>query len=69
MPNKILVVDDEPVQRRLLEATLEKLGFEPDRAIVDHNPTRKCDVTCNQVVLTRERFESLFGSLDTSAAA
>jgi len=29
MPNKILVVDDEPVQRRLLEATLEKLGFEP----------------------------------------
>ena len=29
MPGKILVVDDEPVQRRLLEATLEKLGFEP----------------------------------------
>ena len=48
---------------------LEKLGFEPDRAIVDHNPTRKCEVTCNKVVLTRERFESLFGSLDTSAAA
>ena len=29
MPNKILVVDDEPVQRRLLEATLSKLGFDP----------------------------------------
>ncbi|MEM7214464.1 MAG: sigma-54 dependent transcriptional regulator [Pseudomonadota bacterium] len=28
MPDKILVVDDEPVQRRLLQATLEKLGFE-----------------------------------------
>ena len=48
---------------------LEKLGFEPERAIVDHNPTRKCDVTCNKVVLTLERFESLFGSLETSAAA
>ncbi|MGI9351405.1 MAG: sigma-54-dependent transcriptional regulator [Rhizobiaceae bacterium] len=29
MPGKILVVDDEPVQRRLLEAILEKLGFHP----------------------------------------
>ncbi len=29
MPNKVLVVDDEPVQRRLLEATLQKLGFDP----------------------------------------
>ena len=27
MSDLILVVDDEPVQRRLLEATLEKLGF------------------------------------------
>lgn len=48
---------------------LEKLGFEPQGAIVDHNETRKCDVTCNQVVLTRARFEQLFGSLETSAAA
>ncbi|MEM9279436.1 MAG: response regulator, partial [Pseudomonadota bacterium] len=29
MPEKILVVDDEPVQRRLLEATLGKLGYDP----------------------------------------
>ena len=48
---------------------LEKLGFEPHQAIVDHNPTRKCDVTCNKVKLTRERFETLFGSLETTAAA
>jgi len=48
---------------------LEKLGFEPEGAIVDHNATRACNVTCNKVVLTREKFEQMFGSLDTSAAA
>ena len=48
---------------------LEKIGFEPEGAIVDHNATRACDVTCNKVVLTREKFEQKFGSLDTSAAA
>ncbi|MEM7069567.1 MAG: sigma-54 dependent transcriptional regulator [Pseudomonadota bacterium] len=32
MPQKILVVDDEPVQRRLLEGTLKKLGFDPESA-------------------------------------
>ncbi|MEM9331983.1 MAG: sigma-54 dependent transcriptional regulator [Pseudomonadota bacterium] len=29
MPDKILVVDDEPVQRRLLEEILKKLGYDP----------------------------------------
>ena len=48
---------------------LEKLGFEPEGSIVDHNQTRDCDVTCNKMVLTRERFEQLFGSLESSAAA
>jgi RimJ/RimL family protein N-acetyltransferase len=50
-------------------AILEKLGFEPDGAVVDHNATRNCEVTCSRVVLTRERFEQMFGSLDSSAAA
>ncbi len=48
---------------------LEKLGFQAEGAIVDHNATRKCDVTCNRMVLTRDRFEQMFGALDTSAAA
>ena len=48
---------------------LEKLGFEPEGAIIDHNPTRDCEVTCSRVVLTRERFEQMFGSLESSAAA
>ncbi len=48
---------------------LQKLGFQTEGAIVDHNATRNCDVTCNRMVLTREKFEQKFGSLDTSAAA
>jgi DNA-binding NtrC family response regulator len=29
MPKRILIVDDEPVQRRLLEAAVTRMGFEP----------------------------------------
>ena len=29
MPRPILIVDDEPVQRRLVEAAISKFGFEP----------------------------------------
>jgi DNA-binding NtrC family response regulator len=29
MPTRILIVDDEPVQRRLLEAAVARMGFEP----------------------------------------
>jgi len=29
MPERVLIVDDDPVQRRLLEGLVGKLGFEP----------------------------------------
>ena len=29
MPKRILIADDEPVQRRLLEAAVTRMGFEP----------------------------------------
>ena len=50
-------------------AILRKLGFEADGARPHFNPTRNCQVSCNRVVLTRSRFEQLFGSLETSVAA
>jgi RimJ/RimL family protein N-acetyltransferase len=50
-------------------AVLQKLGFEPDGEQVHFNETRNCEVTCSRMVLTRQRFQNLFGSLETSAAA
>ena len=50
-------------------AVLEKLGFESDGTKSLYNPTRNCDVNCKQMILKRERFEQLFGSLDTDVAA
>ena len=29
MPHTILIVDDDPVQRRLLEAMVRRFGYEP----------------------------------------
>lgn len=29
MPDQVLIIDDDPTQRRLLEATVDKLGFSP----------------------------------------
>ena len=48
---------------------LHKLGFEPDGEHLDHNPTRDCKVTCKRMILTRQRFEQIFGSLETNVAA
>lgn len=50
-------------------AVLVKLGFEAAETKTHYNPTRKCHVTCNHVVLTRARFESIFGSFEPSLAA
>ncbi|MGI9365646.1 MAG: GNAT family N-acetyltransferase [Rhizobiaceae bacterium] len=50
-------------------AVLRKLGFEPDGESLGHNPTRGCKVTCKRMVLTRQRFEQIFGSLETNVAA
>lgn len=50
-------------------AILAKLGFEDSGTKTNFNPTRQCHVTCNRVVLTRQKFESLFGALDVGMAA
>lgn len=50
-------------------AVLEKLGFEATGTAVHKNPTRQCDVTCKRVSLTRNRFEQMFGPLETDMAA
>lgn len=56
---------DNPASYRVLE----KLGFEPTKAVQDFNKTRNCDVTCNKVELKRQNFERLFGPLETHQAA
>ena len=50
-------------------AVLEKLGFKPAGTAVHSNPTRKCEIACKRVLLTRKRFEQMFGSLETDMAA
>lgn len=57
--------EDNPASRRILE----KLGFESNRTIQDFNVTRKCDVPCHKVDLPREKFERLFGPVETNVAA
>jgi RimJ/RimL family protein N-acetyltransferase len=50
-------------------AVLQKLGFQSHGEQIHHNETRNCDVKCLRVKLSRERFEQLFGSLESSVAA
>ena len=57
--------EDNPASLRVLE----KLGFEFDGAEQHFSQTRKCEVSCKRAVLTREKFEQVFGSLETNEAA
>ena len=51
-------------------AVLDKLGFEDNGKVEVHqNPTRKTETPCPRRVLTRNRFEQFFGSLETDQAA
>lgn len=51
-------------------AVLSKLGFEETGTTQQHfNGTRNCEAPCKRVLLTRERFEHMFGSLETNVAA
>ena len=50
-------------------AVLEKLGFEPTGEATHSNVTRKCDVICKRSVLSKTRFEQMFGPLEGKEAA
>jgi len=54
---------------RASQRVLEKLGFERTQDQPHYNQTRKCEVSCKRVELTRDRFEQIFGSLETNVAA
>lgn len=57
--------EDNPASAQILD----NLGFEATRTIVDFNATRNCDVACMKVELTRQRFEQMFGPIETNVAA
>lgn len=58
--------EDNPASLKVLD----KLGFEASGEVETClNPVRQCEIACTRVTLTRERFESLFGSLESERAA
>ena len=57
--------EDNPASAKVLQ----NLGFEPAGTANHFNSTRKCDVLCNRLHLTREAFERRFGPLDNREAA
>lgn len=63
------IVSDAYQDNRASLAIQDKLGFEICGKSSCINPTRKCEVETIRTELTRQRFEQLFGSLESEAAA